>query len=142
MLDIDHFKSVNDNYGHPAGDAVLEGVARVLLRECRQTDFACRYGGEEFSLMMPDTGATDAAVVCERIRVAVSELRWPRTPDLRVTISVGVVGGAGATRLTPEEWIEIADKNLYAAKRSGRDRVSTTDLASGVALPHQLRVAG
>lgn len=128
FIDIDHFKSVNDNYGHPVGDSVLQGVARVLQRDPRASDVACRYGGEEFVLVMPDTGAVDAAVVCERLRRAMAELRWSRVPDLRVTVSMGVAGATGMTTATAENWIEAADRNLYAAKKAGRNRVVVTDL--------------
>lgn len=129
MIDIDHFKSVNDNYGHPVGDSVLQSVARVLQRDPRASDVACRYGGEEFVLIMPDTSAVDAAVVCERLRHAVSELRWSRVPDLRISISMGVVGATGMTLATAENWVEVADRNLYAAKKAGRNRTVVTDLS-------------
>jgi two-component system cell cycle response regulator len=129
LIDIDHFKSVNDNYGHPVGDSVLQSVARVLQRDPRASDVACRYGGEEFVLIMPDTSAVDAAVVCERLRHAVSELRWSRVPDLRVSVSMGVVGATGMTLATSENWVEGADRNLYAAKKAGRNRTVVTDLS-------------
>lgn len=133
LLDIDHFKKINDTFGHPAGDAVLQGVARVLQRECRASDLACRYGGEEFVLLMPETDAKDAAKVCERIRFAVQSIVWARHPEHTVTISAGVA--AGTAGLSAAEWLEIADKNLYAAKNDGRNRVQTTD----VTRPDQLR---
>jgi two-component system, cell cycle response regulator len=130
FMDLDHFKSVNDNYGHPIGDMVLQGVARVIQREGRTSDLACRFGGEEFVLVMPDTSAIEAAVVCERVRQAVAEARWPRVSDLRTTISIGVCGAPGGVAVTHEEWVELADKNLYAAKRSGRNRVVVSDLST------------
>lgn len=130
MLDVDHFKSVNDSYGHPAGDAVLQGVAKILQRECRTSDFACRYGGEEFVLVMPDTAADAAAGVCERIREAMEKTAWPRHPGRVVTISIGVAGAAGPVNLSAEEWIEACDRNLYRAKRGGRNRVEVTDLTA------------
>ncbi len=129
IIDIDHFKSVNDNYGHPVGDSVLQSVARVLQRDPRASDVACRYGGEEFVLIMPDTSAVDAAVVCERLRHAVSELRWSRVPDLRVSVSMGVVGATGMTLATAENWVEGADRNLYTAKKAGRNRTVVTDMS-------------
>jgi two-component system cell cycle response regulator len=130
FIDIDHFKSVNDTFGHSAGDAALCGVARLLVKECRQHDLVCRYGGEEFVVMMPETAAPDAALVCERIRGAVEATAWPRHPDRKITISIGIAGGRAFDPLSRETWVEIADKNLYAAKHSGRNRVITTDMSS------------
>jgi diguanylate cyclase (GGDEF)-like protein len=135
MLDIDYFKSINDNYGHPMGDQVLQSIARILRQNAvRESDLACRYGGEEFVIVMPDTNAIEAAVVCERIRQAVAEARWARTPDMRVTASVGVVGASGPVKISAEQWVELCDKNLYNAKHSGRNRVVVTDLAGTTTL--------
>lgn len=135
LLDIDYFKSVNDNYGHPMGDHVLQTIARILQQSTtRESDLACRYGGEEFVVVMPDTNAIEAAVVCERIRQAVAESRWPRTPDLRVTCSIGIVGASGPVNITAEQWVEMTDRNLYAAKNGGRNRVVVTDLAGTTTL--------
>ncbi|MCC6676470.1 MAG: diguanylate cyclase [Phycisphaerales bacterium] len=127
LLDIDHFKSVNDTYGHPAGDAVLQAFCKVLLRESRHTDIACRYGGEEFALIMPDTAPADAAGVCDRIRAAVAALVWSRHPDRAVTVSAGVAGGVPVDGFTPVQWIEAADEQLYSAKHGGRNRVMVRD---------------
>lgn len=137
MLDIDHFKSINDSHGHPAGDAVLQGFARVLRREIRQSDVACRYGGEEFALIMPDTAPQDAVTVCERIRTTLSEIIWPLHPERRVTVSIGITGCAANHPPTPAEWVHRADQNLYAAKRQGRNRLIATDPdgAAGVTMP-------
>ncbi|XVJ60342.1 MAG: diguanylate cyclase [Tepidisphaera sp.] len=128
IADADNFKSINDTFGHPAGDAVLQGLAKILRRECRQSDIVCRYGGEEFVILMPDTTAIDAAAVCERIRQSVEQAAWPRHPERKVTISMGVAGVNGATALQPAAWLETADRNLYTSKRSGRNTVTTTDL--------------
>ncbi len=130
LLDLDHFKSVNDSFGHPAGDMVLNGVAKVLQRESRQSDLACRYGGEEFVLLMPDTPASDSTTVCERIRVAVEACRWPRFPMLRVTVSIGLAGASGAAPVSADQWVEATDHNLYSAKRAGRNRLVVTDLTA------------
>lgn len=127
MLDIDLFKSINDTYGHPAGDSVLQNFCKVLLRESRHTDIACRYGGEEFTLIMPDTTPSDAASVCDRIRAAVASLVWSRHPDRAVTVSAGVAGGVPCDAATAVQWIEAADEQLYAAKRTGRNRVMVRD---------------
>jgi diguanylate cyclase (GGDEF)-like protein len=138
LMDVDHFKSVNDTYGHPAGDTVLQGLAKILQRECRQEDVACRYGGEEFALIMPDTPPADAANLCERIRHALGETCWPSHPERRVTVSIGLAGAAIVPDLPASRWIESADQNLYAAKKAGRDRVSAADLGA----PPRLAAAG
>ncbi len=123
MLDIDHFKSVNDTYGHPAGDAVLQGVARLIQRECRAEDVACRYGGEEFALILPDTNPEDAANLCDRIRQSMVSSVWPRHPERTVTASIGLTGFAVPGMMTAAAWLESADRALYAAKQRGRNTV-------------------
>lgn len=138
LFDIDHFKSVNDTFGHPAGDAVLQGFARLVQRESRQTDIACRFGGEEFALIMPDTGPSDALGVCERIRLALADLSWPRHPERKVTVSSGLAGSSGTGSVGVAQWIEAADKSLYTSKKSGRNRITLADLSS----PPRLAQAG
>lgn len=131
MLDVDYFKRVNDTWGHPAGDEVLQSVAQLLTRECRSPDVLCRYGGEEFSLIMPNTPPSDALVVAERMRVTIEKHTWVRHPDQPITISIGLAGTDGATAgTTAEQWLEQADRNLYAAKRAGRNRVIASDIAA------------
>lgn len=132
MIDVDFFKRVNDTYGHPAGDEVLQGVAKLLQSESRTPDVPCRFGGEEFALIMPSTGPADALVVAERIREALMNLTWPRHAEHRVTMSIGLVGTDGpCDQITPEKWLELADKNLYTAKHSGRNKVVATELTTG-----------
>jgi diguanylate cyclase (GGDEF)-like protein/PAS domain S-box-containing protein len=122
MFDIDHFKAVNDTFGHPAGDRVLKEVAQVL-KECSRTgDIVCRYGGEEFVLLLPGSGLDTAVSVAERMRERVSEKIF--LPDGRcITVSAGcsehAEGEYGALVL------QHADEALYAAKNSGRNRVCT-----------------
>jgi len=130
MFDIDHFKSINDTYGHPAGDSVITGVAKLITRETRSADIACRYGGEEFAIIMPETDPDRALQLCERIRMLCEKMNWSRHPTRAVTISGGVVGiREGQTiHITPETWVEMADRNLYDAKQSGRNRVKGTDI--------------
>lgn len=124
MVDIDFFKQVNDTYGHPVGDVVLQGVARILRRETRESDLVCRFGGEEFAIVMPETTPQAALTLCERIRIAVSETRWPRVPQLQVAVSMGLIGAPSAGVLpSADDWIEQCDKQLYAAKRGGRNRI-------------------
>lgn len=135
MVDVDHFKSINDTFGHAAGDVVLQGVAKVLIRECRQHDLVCRFGGEEFVIVMPETSASDAATVCERIRAALEMERWPRHPDRVVTASIGVAGACGGVTIGPEKWVEVADGNLYGAKRAGRNRLIWSDVTAQGSIP-------
>jgi diguanylate cyclase (GGDEF)-like protein len=128
MLDVDHFKSVNDQHGHQTGDQVLERVAHILKSEVRITDIVCRYGGEEFCVLLPDTDAHGSAEAAERLRQAIQERR---PGGLGVTCSFGVSGcefGADS----PQALIDEADKALYAAKRGGRNRVRTWESAGEV----------
>ncbi len=128
MLDVDHFKSVNDTYGHPAGDAVLQALSAMLRTEARQTDVACRYGGEEFALIMRDTTAADAQHLCDRIRMKLESMVWPRHPERTITCSIGVSGIHGTAVIAPQALVEAADQNLYAAKRGGRNRVVVSEV--------------
>ncbi len=134
MFDLDHFKSVNDTYGHPAGDTVIQEFAKLLLRQCRQTDIACRYGGEEFVLVLPETGPADAESLCERVRAALAEITWPKHPERKITCSIGIVGSEGPSATPAASWIEAADRNLYRAKKEGRNRVITTMIEGGVSM--------
>lgn len=119
MVDIDHFKAVNDQHGHGVGDEVLRKVAEVLLATARQEDVVCRYGGEEFAVLLPHLGADGAAKVAERYR---QQIASARCKDLSVTASFGVSAtGDGAASV--RELVEQADKALYVAKRRGRDQV-------------------
>ena len=132
IIDIDFFKRINDTYGHPAGDEVIQGVAHLLQRECRSHDVPCRFGGEEFALIMPHTGPKDATMVTERIRQALAQVVWQRHPENMVSLSAGMVGCDGSCgEVTPEQWLEQADRNLYAAKRGGRNRVVSSELEPG-----------
>ena len=122
MADVDHFKRINDEHSHGVGDNVLKQVARILKDGCRQSDFVARYGGEEFLLYFPDTDIAAATEVCEELRAAVENARWPDTGSLgQVTISFGVAEiGPNERRRTV---LNDADTRLYRAKREGRNRV-------------------
>lgn len=124
MLDVDHFKRFNDTFGHDAGDFVLKHVGEFLKRSVRQGDLACRYGGEEFVLVLPGTSLAEAADAADRVREGIRniELTYRNQSLGRVTASLGVVVSPAAG-LTPVELIEAADQMLYAAKNAGRDRV-------------------
>ena len=130
LIDIDHFKQVNDGYGHPAGDAVLRSVADLLTRQARETDIVARYGGEEMTLILPETDARGALAIAERIRKSVGEAHH-RTEqgNLRVTISAGLSTWPGGGE-SGEELLEAADKALYRAKQAGRNRVFAANPAS------------
>lgn len=123
ILDIDHFKRVNDTYGHPAGDAVIRKIATEAVDIMRGQDTVGRLGGEEFAIILPDCSAEDAIAACERLRLEVrqSDLQIETGEQIFVTLSTGIsVFQSGDT---PEAMIARADKALYAAKNDGRDRV-------------------
>lgn len=123
MLDIDHFKKVNDNYGHPFGDEVIREVANCLRKNMRETDIAGRYGGEEFTLILVDTDLENAKFVAERIRKSVEEFDFHYQGKLvKVTISLGISHITGNIR-DYRSWIKTADLGLYIAKDSGRNQV-------------------
>jgi diguanylate cyclase len=122
VIDIDHFKEVNDRYGHPAGDEVLRGVASVL-RECtRATDTAARLSGDEFLLVLPETDLLGAAELASRIRVRLASIRIESAPELRCTVSIGAAE-VQRQMVDVEDWIQKADAALYRAKNAGRDRL-------------------
>jgi two-component system cell cycle response regulator len=125
ILDIDYFKSINDTYGHDAGDDVLREFADRLKASIRGIDLACRYGGEEFVVVMPDTDVGIAALVAERIRRRIAGAAFPIDQGRRtieVTISVGIAGRLG-TQDNASQMLKRADEALYRAKRDGRNRV-------------------
>ncbi len=122
VLDVDHFKTINDRFGHAAGDQVLIRIARLLSDQLRESDSIIRSGGEEFIILMPSTDANAATACCERIRRAVNTAAWSSVADgLSVTTSLGVATTDDPTDL--EAVIRLADQRLYEAKRNGRDRV-------------------
>lgn len=125
MLDIDHFKSVNDQHGHPAGDAVLQLVAKTLAGCVRPMDTVARFGGEEFVIILPSCQGQYGQQVAERIREAVSALKIQLNSGvtLRITISIGGAFAPRWVRSTSELWIDRADIELYRAKSEGRNRV-------------------
>ncbi|MBT1073294.1 diguanylate cyclase [Pelotalea chapellei] len=124
ILDIDHFKQVNDTYGHLQGDIVLQKVAVQLQKELRSYDTAARYGGEEFLAVLPDASLEEAIFVAERIRIAIQSLTF-REPlsALSITASLGVATFAVPCCSTVDDFIKLADDALYRAKTSGRNRV-------------------
>ncbi|NJC70105.1 diguanylate cyclase [Planosporangium thailandense] len=124
LVDIDHFKAINDTLSHATGDTVLQQIAALLATAVTDGGFAARLGGEEFLLVFPGTDGGDAVRRCERLRRAIAGHPWrPVTGDLPVTASIGVAANT-AGDVTPSELLSRADRNLYAAKRSGRNRVN------------------
>ena len=124
ILDIDHFKAVNDTYGHDIGDAVLREFAARLRRNIRGVDLGCRFGGEEFVVLMPDTDFTQADIVAERVRQSIAEKGFEvgTSRPLSITVSAGVSLNESLSD-TPEGMVKRADVALYRAKREGRNRV-------------------
>lgn len=124
MFDLDHFKKVNDTHGHPAGDAVLVAVANAVRGELRAEDMLCRYGGEEFAIVLRGIDLLGASKMAERIRVTVATLDIEHEGKvLRATMSVGCATRSELEEPTREDLIAVADRRLYEAKHSGRNRV-------------------
>ncbi|MBE0508092.1 MAG: diguanylate cyclase [Marinospirillum sp.] len=123
MLDIDHFKKVNDNYGHDAGDEILKGFVNTLQQHLRRDDLLGRYGGEEFLILLPDTEQNEALLVAERLRQAVETTTYlSNYQPLNITTSLGIALMGTETQISAEELISRADTALYQAKREGRNR--------------------
>jgi len=130
MLDIDHFKRINDEFGHLLGDEVLRQLSTILTQQLRKVDVVCRYGGEEFSILVPQTTGDHAVGVAEKLRKVIEDWNFPGVPS-PVTVSIGVADFPenGATR---DELVKAADGALYAAKQAGRNRVLTASASTRV----------
>jgi diguanylate cyclase (GGDEF)-like protein len=128
LLDIDHFKNINDRYGHLAGDAALRAVSNLLRSHVRPTDIVGRYGGEEFLVLLPNTDHTEALDVAERFRVNLARMVVAyEHVEFQITISIGVAFGTRRTE-TVDTVLEAADQVLYQAKRNGRNQVKVVTL--------------
>ena len=132
MIDLDHFKQVNDTYGHLNGDAVLAELASLLSTGARESDVCARYGGEEFALILPETTEAGARTLAERIRAKVATATFPG--GLKLTISVGVAATSEPALFT--QLIDRADQALYAAKQGGRNQVRVADMKGPAPKPH------
>ena len=125
MVDIDHFKSINDNFGHGMGDEVLRVVSKTVMETVNEGDLVCRYGGEEFTVLMPNTSIDEAELRAERCRIAIKAIQFPK---LQVTASLGV-SSLCQNPESPQDLLDQADKCLYVAKRNGRNQVVRFDKA-------------
>lgn len=130
MLDVDHFKQINDNWGHQTGDRVLAKLGRIMMEHARNYDVVGRYGGEEFAILIPGANEKMGYQIAEKLRVRVAEeIKIPGSEDSIITISVGVAGYKKDYR--QENWFAAADTALYAAKRAGRNRVIVSEPDGG-----------
>lgn len=128
MLDIDHFKQINDTHGHPVGDIVLQALASILEKTTRKTDYLARFGGEEFVVILPETPLDTALSLAERLReeIATQPISIDDHNQLKLTASIGIASFPEHTQ-SPQELLGMADKAMYKAKRDGRNRISTVD---------------
>lgn len=138
LVDIDHFKAVNDTHGHAAGDEVLKFVAHMLQSSIRAVDYIARYGGEEIAIILPETSAQDALVLAERLREGIAahpfvvQRGFDDATIIPVTVSIGLAS-LPAEITTPSSLFEEADKALYSAKRTGRNKAILAENATGEA---------
>lgn len=123
FVDIDYFKKVNDTYGHLFGDEVLKILAKVIVDSIRPTDLCCRYGGEEFLILLHETNTEQATLVGTRIREAVEKLEIETKKEFKFTVSIGIFSGVANSHKSIQNFIDNADKGLYMAKESGRNCV-------------------
>lgn len=129
MIDIDHFKLINDTHGHSRGDQVLREVAARIQSVCRESDLSFRYGGEEFVVVLRNTNASGASIIAERLRQEIAKLRFGKNNEISTTVSIGV-GSRGQGRENMEAVFEEADQALYEAKAKGRNRIVNLEAAS------------
>ena len=139
MIDIDHFKKVNDAYGHPAGDEVLKHVAHTLQDCIRPMDTVARFGGEEFAMILPNCPPSFAQAVAERIRIRIQSMTIPISPGetVRVTVSLGGAFAPQWVRSSALLWVERADQQLYQAKSEGRNRACLEQPAVSFVSPEE-----
>jgi diguanylate cyclase (GGDEF)-like protein len=129
-LDVDHFKTINDVFGHAAGDVALRRIAQAMRRGCRQGDVVARFGGEEFLVLLPETSLGEATIVAERILDTIRQMTATfEGRQMRITASAGVAVASG-TELGCDELVRRADRALYQSKSNGRDQVNCVALVS------------
>ncbi len=129
LIDADHFKSVNDTHGHVIGDKVLENLSDIIRRSIRKIDIPCRFGGEEFCVILPSTSSLVGYQVAERLRKMVEEssLSLESGEQLNITVSIGISTYTYSNQISQEKFISLCDEQLYTAKRSGRNQVAMLD---------------
>ena len=131
LVDLDHLKTLNDRYGHEAGNVALRATGEVFREELREVDFAARFGGDEFVALLPHQTAAEAGVVAERLRVRLASRPWP-WPE-RVTLSIGIAAMGSAVQVQePSMLLAAADSALYRSKRNGRNRVEVAGPEDGL----------
>lgn len=123
LIDIDHFKSINDDFGHHTGDQALLSVTRAMAKSLRQSDLLGRYGGEEFLVVLPHTGPADALAVAEKLRKSVEQVMVPGMAGVPLSVSVGVASYPDHGVNNADQFVQLADRALYQAKENGRNRV-------------------
>jgi diguanylate cyclase (GGDEF)-like protein len=125
ILDLDHFKQINDTFGHEAGDAVLKASAGALRKALRSADLLCRHGGEEFAILLPETPLDQAVLVAERLRRTIRDnpIRFPDGTEVRITASIGAAGLKEFGGVNPEDLLRAADAAMYVAKAAGRNAI-------------------
>ncbi|AVE05327.1 diguanylate cyclase [Pseudomonas sp. R11F] len=128
LIDIDHFKQINDTHGHIVGDTVLRQLSQLLRQHLRENDFAGRYGGDEFCVILPKMPLQEAVLVMERMRETFSNYRNPQIPELRISLSIGLADFQPVFS-DAVMWLNAADRALYVAKKTGRNRVKVSEYA-------------
>jgi diguanylate cyclase len=128
LLDIDHFKVINDTYGHQAGDEALRLIGQTIAAMVRHTDLAARYGGEEFAVLLPATGRAGALALAEALRAGIAARRLALGDGASVSVTVSVGASSFEPGETPAAWVARADVALYLAKQAGRDRAIFCDV--------------
>ena len=127
VIDVDHFKPINDTYGHDAGDVVLQELAKRIVGCVRGIDVACRYGGEEFVLLMPNTDSELASMIAERLREDIEDhpivIDEKTGKEIRITVSIGIATSEAGDNQTAQQLLKRADDALYEAKNQGRNQV-------------------
>jgi len=123
MLDIDYFKKINDEYGHQVGDSVLQEIAKIIKKTFREIDIAARWGGEEFVVLLPQTQQDAAIQSASRILEKISNHRFLRIPDKKITVSIGIASVPNSSVDTGEKLVNASDLAMYEAKKKGRNRI-------------------
>jgi diguanylate cyclase (GGDEF)-like protein len=126
MIDIDHFKTINDEYGHRTGDVILKESAQIILKSIREVDAAARWGGEEFSVLIPNTSKENAQTPAQRILRSVANNAFPEIGDRRITVSIGIADILDPLIDTEDKLVNAADLAMYEAKRKGRNRIEVS----------------